>query len=91
MVWYSHLLQNFPQFIVIHTVKGSALFGGEKKLDCTLLYEHSITLLVLTFVMDFRLFLVNGASVNTVAGASYEFISRKTLKHEIGGDRLSLL
>ena len=25
MVWYSHLFQNFPQFIVIHTVKG---FGG---------------------------------------------------------------
>ena len=22
MVWYSHLLQNFPQFIVIHTVEG---------------------------------------------------------------------
>ena len=22
MVWYSHLCQNFPQFIVIHTVKG---------------------------------------------------------------------
>ena len=22
MVWYSHLYQNFPQFIVIHTVKG---------------------------------------------------------------------
>ena len=22
MVWYSHLLQNFPQFVVIHTVKG---------------------------------------------------------------------
>ena len=21
MVWYSHVLQNFPQFIVIHTVK----------------------------------------------------------------------
>ena len=21
MVWYSHLLQNFPQFIMIHTVK----------------------------------------------------------------------
>ena len=21
MVWYSHLLQNFPQFLVIHTVK----------------------------------------------------------------------
>ena len=23
MVWYSHLLKNFPQFVVIHTVKGS--------------------------------------------------------------------
>ena len=22
MVWYSHLFQNFPQFIVVHTVKG---------------------------------------------------------------------
>ena len=22
MVWYSHLLKNFPQFTVIHTVKG---------------------------------------------------------------------
>ena len=22
VVWYSHLFQNFPQFIVIHTVKG---------------------------------------------------------------------
>ena len=22
MVWYSHLLKNFPQFIMIHTVKG---------------------------------------------------------------------
>ena len=22
MVWYSHLFQNFPQFVVIHKVKG---------------------------------------------------------------------
>ena len=22
MVWYSHLFQNFPQFVVIHTIKG---------------------------------------------------------------------
>ena len=22
MVWYSHLFQNFPQFVLIHTVKG---------------------------------------------------------------------
>ena len=25
MVWYSHVFQNFPQFIVIHTVKGSGI------------------------------------------------------------------
>ena len=22
MVWYSHLFKNFPQFVVIHTIKG---------------------------------------------------------------------
>ena len=30
MVWYSHLLQNFPQFVVIYTVKG---FGVVNKTD----------------------------------------------------------
>ena len=25
MVWYSYLFQNFPQFIVIHTVEGFAM------------------------------------------------------------------
>ena len=30
MVWYSHLFQNFPQLIVIHTVKG---FGIVDKAD----------------------------------------------------------
>ena len=25
MVWYSHLFQNFPQFIVVHTVKGFSM------------------------------------------------------------------
>ena len=25
MVWYSHLFQNFPQFVVIHTVKGFSI------------------------------------------------------------------
>ena len=25
MVWYSHLFQNFPQFIVIHIVKGFSI------------------------------------------------------------------
>ena len=33
MVWYSHLFQNFPQFIVIHTVKGFGmrnLYAGQE-------------------------------------------------------------
>ena len=25
MVWYSHLSQSFPQFVVIHTVKGFSI------------------------------------------------------------------
>ena len=25
MVWYSHLFQNFPQFVMIHTVKGFSI------------------------------------------------------------------
>ena len=33
MVWYSHLFQNFPQFVVIHTVKG---FGIVNKADVIL-------------------------------------------------------
>ena len=27
MVWYSHLFQNFPQFIVIHTVNGFSVIN----------------------------------------------------------------
>ena len=25
MIWYSHLFKNFPQFVVIHTVKGFSI------------------------------------------------------------------
>ena len=28
MVWYSHLLKNFPQFLVIRTVKGFGLINN---------------------------------------------------------------
>ena len=27
MVWYSHLFKNFPEFIVIHTVKGFGIIN----------------------------------------------------------------
>ena len=38
MVWYSHLYQNFPQFIVIHTVKG---FGIVNKAEIDVFLELS--------------------------------------------------
>ena len=38
MVWYSHLFQNFPQFIVIHTVKG---FGIVNKSEIDVFLELS--------------------------------------------------
>ena len=36
VVWYSHLFQNFPQFIVIHTVKG---FGVVNKAQVDVFLE----------------------------------------------------
>ena len=36
VVWYSHLFQNFPQFVVIHTVKG---FGIVNKADVDVFLE----------------------------------------------------
>ena len=38
VVWYSHLFQNFPQFIVIHTVKG---FGIVNKAETDVFLELS--------------------------------------------------
>ena len=32
MVWYSHLLKSFPQFVMIHTVKGFSIVD-ETKVD----------------------------------------------------------
>ena len=38
MVWYSHLLKNFPQFVVIHTDKG---FGVVNKAEVDVFLEPS--------------------------------------------------
>ena len=38
MVWYSHLFKNFPQFVVIHTVKG---FGRFSKAEVHVFLELS--------------------------------------------------
>ena len=38
MVWYSHLFQNFPQFVVIHTVR---VFGIVNKTEVDVFMELS--------------------------------------------------
>ena len=38
MVWYSHLFQNFPEFTVIHAVKG---FGIVNKAEIDVVLELS--------------------------------------------------
>ena len=38
MVWYSHLFKNFPQFVVIHTVKG---FGIVNRAEVDVFLELS--------------------------------------------------
>ena len=38
MVWYSHLFKNFPQFFLIHTVKG---FGIVNKAEVDVFVELS--------------------------------------------------
>ena len=38
MVWYSHLLKNFPEFVVIHAVKG---FGIVNKAEVDVFLELS--------------------------------------------------
>ena len=66
MVWYSHLFQNFPQFIVIHTVKG---FGIVNKAEIDVFLELSC-------------FLHNPADVgNLISGSSAFSKTRKFTVH----------
>ena len=60
MIWYSHLLKNFPQFVVIHTVKGFGIVN-EAKVDVFL---------------EFLCFLHDTANVgNLISGSSAFFKS----------------
>ena len=43
MVWYSHLLKNFPQFVVIYTVKG---FGIVNKAEIDFFWSSLAILMI---------------------------------------------
>ena len=61
MIWYSNLFKNFPQFIVIHTVKG---FGVVNKAEVDIFLELSY-------------FICGPADVgNLISGSSASFKSR---------------
>ena len=60
MVWYSHLLKNFPQFIVIHTVKG---FGIVKKIEIDF------------FFFELSCFFDNPADVDNLISGSSAFLN----------------
>ena len=55
VVWYSHLLKNFPQFVVIHTVKG---FGVANVAEVHVFLELSCFLNDLADVIN----LISGSS-----------------------------
>ena len=47
MVWYFHLMKNFPQFVVIHTVKGFSIVN-KAEIDvllkfCSFFYDPTDT------------------------------------------------
>ena len=47
MFWYSHLFQNFPQFVVIHTVKGFSVVNEAEvdvflELSCFFCYATDV-------------------------------------------------
>ena len=39
VVWYSHLLKNFPQFVVIHTVKGFGVAEVDSFLELSCFFD----------------------------------------------------
>ena len=46
MVWYSHLVQNFPEFVVIHTVKGFGIVNKAEMgvfLDLSCFFDDPVT------------------------------------------------
>ena len=74
MVWYSHILKNFPQFIVIHIVKG---FGIVKKAEIDAFLELSCVFNDLTDVGNF----ISGSSAFSKSGLHiWKFMAHILLK-----------
>ena len=73
MVWYSHLLKNFPQFIVILTVKG---FGIVNKAEIDVFLELSC-------------FFDDPADVGNLVSGSSAFSKNQLEYLEVHGSRIA--
>ena len=81
VVWYSHLLKNFPQFVVIHIVKG---FGIVNKAEVDIFLELILLFLMIQWMLAkcFRIYLFN---LLTVQGTlkHWSLLQHHTLKASI--------
>ena len=77
MVWYSHLLNNFPQFVVIHTVNG---FGIVNKAEIDVFLEFSCFFNDLMDVGN----LISGSSVFSKFSLNLEVHSSHTVEAWLG-------
>ena len=73
MVWYSHLLKNFPQFVVIHTVKG---FGIVNKAEIDVFLELSCFFNDPANVAN----LISGSSAFSKSSLNWKFMVHVLLK-----------
>ena len=85
VVWHSHLFQNFPQFIVIHTVKG---FGIVNKTEVDVFLEFSCSFNDPTDVGNS----ISGSSVFSKSGLNiWKFMVHTLLKPGLENFTLTLL
>ena len=61
MVWYSHLFQNFPQSVVIHTVKG---FGKVNNAEIDVFFWNSVAFSKIYIFMNVNNIMISTTRAN---------------------------
>ena len=84
MVWYSHLLKNFPQFFGIHTVKG---FGVDNKAEVDVFLEFTYLFYDVTDVGN----LISGSSSFSISSLNIWFSVHVLLKPHLENLTITLL
>ena len=91
MVWYSHLFQNFPQFIVIHTVKGFGIKLNIQKTKITAsgpITSWEIDRETVETVSDF---ILGGSKITADGNCSHEIKRRLLLGRKVMTNLNSIL